>query len=257
MVVVGTTGESPTLTHEEDVNIFAAVKEAVGNRGSVIAGTGSNSTAETLMKTAKAEKIGVDGCLLVVPYYNKPSQAGLYQHFKTVAESTSLPCILYNIPGRTGTNLTAETTIELSKIDNIIGTKEASGNLAQITQIIIRSKDDFLVYSGNDSDTLPILSIGGYGVISVASHLAGKQMQEMIICAIEGRPQEAARIHGDLSPLFEATMVAGNPVSIKYALNYIGFPMGKPRPPLIEPDKESAAIIEEAIRKCRIDLRVE
>ncbi len=257
VVVVGTTGESPTLTHEEDVNVFAAVKEAVGNRGSVIAGTGSNSTAETLMKTSKAEKIGVDACLLVVPYYNKPSQEGLYEHFKTVAESTSLPCILYNIPGRTGTNLNAATTIKLSKIDNIIGIKEASGDLAQITRIITQTKDDFLVYSGNDSETLPILSIGGYGVISVASHLVGKQMQEMIICAIEGRPQEAARIHGNLSPLFEATMVAGNPVSIKYALNYIGFRMGKPRPPLKEPNKELAAIIEETIKKYRIDLPVE
>lgn len=254
VVVVGTTGESPTLTHEEDVKLFAAIKEAVGNKGAVIAGTGSNSTAETLMKTAQAEQIGVDACLLVVPYYNKPTQEGLYQHFKKVAESTSLPCILYNIPGRTGVNLTADTTIELSKIDNITGTKEASGDLIQIARIITHSKEDFLVYSGNDSDTLPILSIGGYGVISVASHLAGRQMKEMINCAIEGNPQKAAQIHRELLPLFEAMMVSGNPVSVKYALNCTGFRMGRPRPPLTEPDEKSSAIIEQTVKKYQIDL---
>ena len=256
VVVVGTTGESPTLTHEEDISLFAAIKEAVADRGSVVAGTGSNSTAEALMKTREAERIGVDACLLVVPYYNKPSQEGLYQHFKTIATSTSLPCILYNIPGRTGTNLSAKTTAQLSEIDNIIGTKDASGDLSHIANIIATSGEDFLVFSGNDSDTLPILSIGGYGVISVASHLAGKQMKEMINCAVEGKLMDAARMHRDLLPLFEAVMLSGNPVSIKYALNHIGFTVGNPRLPLVMPNETDSSTIAQVISRYRIDLPV-
>ncbi len=254
VVVVGTTGESPTLTHEEDIKIFAAVKEAVGNRGSVIAGTGSNSTAEALMKTSKAENIGVDACLLVVPYYNKPTQEGLYQHFKTIAESTSLPCILYNVPARTVVSLAPETTIRLSNIDNIIGLKEASGNLVQAAKTIASTEDGFLVYSGNDDDTLPLLSIGGHGVISVASHLVGRQMQKMITSAIEGKVEQAAQIHRDLLPLFNAMFVLANPIPIKHALNHIGFQVGLPRLPLTPPDNKSAAIIEDVINRYRIDL---
>src|SRR5271157_4929249 len=173
LVLAGTTGESPTLLHEEELILFAEVKKAVGNKGSIIANTGSNSTAEAVLSTKDAEKLGVDACLLVVPYYNKPSQEGLYQHFKTIAESTDLPCILYNVPSRTITSLSAETTIRLSKIPNIIGTKEASGNMDQITKIIKEAKPGFLVWSGNDGDTLPMLALGAHGVISVTSHLAG------------------------------------------------------------------------------------
>jgi len=176
VVVVGTTGESPTLIRAEELRLFREVKSAVGDRGAVIAGTGSNSTAEALETTKEAEKIGVDACLLVVPYYNKPTQEGLYEHYKTVAQSTSLPCILYNVPSRTVVNLSADTTIKLSRIDNIIGVKEASGNFEQISRIISNTDDDFFVWSGNDSDTLPMLALGGYGVISVASHLVGNQI---------------------------------------------------------------------------------
>ncbi len=254
VVIVGTTGESPTLTHEEDIKLFAAVREAVGDRGSVIAGTGSNSTSEALMKTREAERIGVDACLLVVPYYNKPTQEGLYQHFKTVAESTSLPCILYNVPARTVVNLAPETTIRLSEIDNMIGIKEASGNLDQITKIIAGTGDEFLVYSGNDNDTLPILSIGGYGVISVVSHLVGRQIKDMITNAVEGRPSQAARIHRDLLPLFNAMFMVANPIPIKYALNHVGFRVGLPRLPLIPPDEKSADAIEEVLARYQIDL---
>ncbi|MFO8010184.1 MAG: 4-hydroxy-tetrahydrodipicolinate synthase [Dehalococcoidia bacterium] len=254
IVVVGTTGESPTLTRDEEKRLFAEIKSAVGDRGSVIAGTGSNSTAEALMTTKEAERAGVDGCLLVVPYYNKPPQESLYLHFKAIAESTTLPCILYNVPGRTGTNLSAETTVRLSRIDNIIGIKEAGGNLVQIAAIISGAPGDFLVYSGNDSDTLPVLAIGGYGVISVTSHLVGRQMKEMINSAIEGRPAQASRIHRDLLPLFDAMFILANPIPIKYALNYIGFPVGQPRPPLTPPDQKSAAIIEDTLSKYQIDL---
>jgi len=254
VVVVGTTGESPTLIREEEIRLFAEVKSAIGDRGTVVAGTGSNSTAEAIATTKEAERIGVDACLLVVPYYNKPSQEGMYRHFKAVAESTSLPCILYNVPARTVVSISAETTIKLSEIDNIIGTKEASGNLDQISRIIDGTGDSFLVYSGNDNDTLPILSLGGYGVISVSSHLVGNRMQEMITSIIEGRIERAAQIHRSLLPLFSAMSVVSNPVPIKYALNHIGFRVGAPRLPLTPPDESSARIIEKALSNLQIDL---
>jgi len=243
VVLVATTGESPTLLREEEVHLLAEVKSAVGERGSVIAYTGSNSTAEALEATEKAERIGVDACLLVVPYYNKPTQEGLYQHFKTVAQSTSLPCILYNVPSRTVVNMSADTVIKLNQIDNIIGIKEASGNLEQISMIISNTRDDFLVWSGNDSDTLPILAIGGYGVISVISHLVGNQIKRMIDSFTSGKVDEAASIHRRLLPLINALFIVSNPIPVKYALNSIGFNVGKPRLPLIEPDEKSAAFI--------------
>ncbi len=256
LVVVGTTGESPTLIREEEYRLFREIKSAVGDRGIVIAGTGSNSTAEAVAATGEAEKIGVDGCLLVVPYYNKPTQEGLYQHFKTVADSTGLPCILYNVPSRTVTSLSAETIIRLSQIDNIIGVKEASGNLDQIARIISGTGDDFLVWSGNDNDTLPILAIGGYGIISVASQLVGNQIKQMIDSFVGGNAGEAARIHRHLLPLINALFIIANPIPIKYALNQIGFNVGKPRLPLVEPDEKTAAIIKDALKNYKIDLPV-
>ena len=256
VVVVGTTGESPTLMREEELCLFTEVKSAVGERGVVIAGTGSNSTAEAMKTTKEAERIGVDACLLVVPYYNKPTQEGLYQHFKTIAESTSLPCILYNVPSRTVANLSADTVIKLSYIDNIIGVKEASGNFGQISQIISNTRDDFLVWSGNDGDTLPILVLGGYGIISVASHLVGNQIKEMIDSFVSGKIGEAARMHHYLLPLIDALFIVGNPMPVKYALNYIGFNVGKPRLPLTEPDEKTAAFIRDILKDYRIDLPV-
>jgi len=256
VVVVGTTGESPTLTKEEEQRLFAEVKSAVGDRGAVVAGTGSNSTIEAIKATKKAEQIGVDACLLVVPYYNKPSQDGLYQHFEAVAQETSLPCILYNVPSRTVVSLSADTVIKLSQIDNIIGVKEASGNLSEIAKIINNAREDFLVWSGNDSDTLPILALGGYGVISVASQLVGSQIKEMIDAFFQGRTEEAASIHRHLLPLVEAIFIVSNPVPIKYALTHIGFNVGKPRLPLVEPDEKSAAIIRDTLKNYKIDLEV-
>ena len=254
VVVVGTTGESPTLIREEEIRLFAEIKSAVGERGTVIAGTGSNSTAEALEATREAEKAGVDACLLVVPYYNKPTQEGLYQHFKTIAQSTSLPCILYNVPARTVASLSHETVIRLSQIDNIIGIKEASGDFEQIAMMIYGAKKDFLVFSGNDGDTLPILALGGYGVISVASHLVGLQIKEMIEKGISGQMTQAAYIHHALLPLFKALFIVSNPIPIKHALNYIGFPVGQTRPPLTLPDEKSSALIESVLKKYRIDL---
>ncbi|HUV57133.1 MAG TPA: 4-hydroxy-tetrahydrodipicolinate synthase, partial [Dehalococcoidales bacterium] len=211
---------------------------------------------EAIKATKEAEKIGVDACLLVVPYYNKPTQEGLYQHFKTIAQGTNLPCIIYNVPSRTVTNLSADTLIRLSQIDNIIGVKEASGNLDQITKIIEGAKEGFLVWSGNDSDTLPILALGGYGVISVISNLVGNQVKEMIDSFINGKTDEAARIHRHLLPLVNAMFVVSNPIPVKYALNVVGFNAGKPRLPLVEPDEKTAATIKETLKNYKIDLPV-
>ncbi|MBU2609234.1 MAG: 4-hydroxy-tetrahydrodipicolinate synthase [Chloroflexi bacterium] len=254
LVAVGTTGESPTLVREEEYRLFAELKAAVGDGGAMIAGTGSNSTAEAIEATREAERIGVDACLLVVPYYNKPTQEGLYQHFQLIARSTSLPCILYNVPSRTVANLTADTVIRLSQIDNIIGIKEASSNLDQITSIISNTGEDFLVWSGNDSDTLPILAVGGYGVISVASHLVGNQLKKMITSFVGGNVNEAAAIHRHLLPLVNALFIVSNPSPLKYALNHIGFPVGKPRLPLTELDDKSAALLKDALEAYHIDL---
>ncbi|MFC1942105.1 4-hydroxy-tetrahydrodipicolinate synthase [Chloroflexota bacterium] len=256
LVVVGTTGESPTLIREEEKRLFTEIKSVVGDRGSVIAGTGSNSTAEAMEATREAEKIGVDACLLVVPYYNKPSQEGLYQHFKTIARSTSLPCILYNVPSRTITSLDVDTIVRLSQIDNIIGIKEASGNMDQVSHTISKVREDFLVWSGNDTDTFNLITLGGYGLISVASHLVGKQIKEMIDKILTGKIAEAAAIHRHLLPLVNALFIVSNPCPVKYALNQVGFNVGKPRLPLVEPDEKSAAIIGETLKKYKIDLPV-
>jgi len=256
VVVSGTTGESPTLSREEKLRLFAETKSALGNRGTVVAGTGSYNTKEGQELTKEAEKTGVDACLLVVPYYNRPTQQGLWEHFKAIAQSTTLPCILYNVPSRTVTNLAADTVIKLSQIDNIVGVKEASGNLGQIAEIIHRAKEDFLVYSGNDSDTFPILALGGYGVISVASHLVGIQIKDMMEKFLDGKPQEAAKIHRHLLPLVNALFIVSNPMPVKWALNYVGFPVGKPRLPLIEPDEKSADLIQATLKNYKVDLPI-
>ena len=254
LVISGTTGESPTLSKEEKMRLLKEVKSAVGNKGSVVAGTGTYSTRESVELTKEAEKAGADAALLVVPYYNKPTQQGLKEHFSAIAGSTSLPCILYNVPSRTITGLTADTVIELSRIENIIGLKEANGDLVQTARILDGAKKGFLVYSGNDSDTFPMLSIGGYGVISVTSHLVGIQMADMISKVVSGKAAKAAAIHRSLLPLMNVLFVVANPIPIKYALNYVGFNVGKPRLPLTPPDEKSAAIIESVLKKYKIDL---
>lgn len=256
VVVSGTTGESPTLSQEEKLRLFAEVKSAIADRGAVVAGTGNNDTRESQELTKEAEKIGVDACLLVVPYYNRPTQQGLWEHFKAIAQSTTLPCIIYNVPSRTVTNLAADTIIKLSQIDNIVGVKEASSNFGQIAEILQGTREDFLVYSGNDSDTFPILALGGYGVISVASHLVGIQIKDMMEKFLNGKPQEAARIHRYLLPLVNALFIVSNPVPVKWALNYVGFPVGKPRLPLVEPDEKSTDLIKAALKNYKIDLPI-
>jgi 4-hydroxy-tetrahydrodipicolinate synthase len=256
VMVSGTTGESPTLSRKEKLRLFAEIKSAVADRGAIVAGTGNYDTRESQELTKEAERVGVDACLLVVPYYNRPTQQGLWEHFKAIAQSTTLPCIIYNVPSRTVTNLAADTVIKLSQIDNIVGVKEASGNLGQIAEIIQGTKGDFLVYSGNDSDTFPILALGGYGVISVASHLIGIQIKDMMEKFLNGKPQEAAKIHRYLLPLVNALFIVSNPVPVKWALNYVGFPVGKPRLPLVEPDEKSADLIKATLKNYKIDLSI-
>jgi len=252
IVVHGTTGESPTLTHEEEYEMYRTVKKAVGGRVKIIAGTGSNSTAETLEATSHAEKIGVDGIMIVVPYYNKPSQEGMYQHYKAVAESTKLPIIIYNIQGRTGVNMTADTVARLAKIKNIVGIKEASGILEQTSEIRQKTPKDFVIYSGDDDKTLEIMKRGGCGVISVASHIAGKDIRKMCEAFNAGRVDEAERINARLSPLFKVLFITTNPTPVKAALAMIGQPVGGLRLPLIEADASE----KEQIRKVLKDLKL-
>jgi 4-hydroxy-tetrahydrodipicolinate synthase len=256
VVVAATTGESPTLSWEEEMRLFTEVKAAVGKRGTIIAYTGSNSTAEAVEATEKAEKIGVDGCLLVVPYYNKPTQEGIYQHFKTVAASTSLPIIMYNIPGRVVINMSVETMVRLSQIKNIVGVKEANGDMGHVAKTLEQADKDFLIWSGNDNDTFHIMALGGYGTIGVATHLVGKQIKQMMDDIRNGRLAEAAAIHRHLLPLVDALFIEPNPAPLKYALNHIGFDVGKPRLPLVEVSPKSAETIKETLKKYQIDLQV-
>ena len=257
LVVAGTTGEAPTLTHDEKLKLFAAVKEAADGRGATIAGTGTNDTAASIELSQEAERIGVDGLLLTVPYYNKPTQDGLYRHFEAVARATRLPCILYNIPSRTGVNMTAEITLRLSRMPNIVGIKESSGDLVQIARIIDDAGDDFRVWSGDDALTLPILALGGYGAIAVVAHLAGVQLHQIIDDYLAGRTAEAASGHRRLLPLMQTLMtVASNPTPVKYALNQVGFRVGAPRLPLVEPEGDAAERITEQVRRSQIDLAV-
>lgn len=256
LAICGTTGESPTLSPDEKLRLFAAIKDEVGAGATVLAGTGGHNTAEVSHLTREAERTGVDGSLQVTPYYNRPSQAGLVAHFTAIAESTSLPLMLYNVPSRTSVNMTAETQIALSRIPNIIGTKEASGRLDQIAQIISDAEPGFLVWSGDDESTLPILGIGGYGVVSVASHLVGRQIARMIERHAAGDTAEAARIHRGLLPLYKALFITTNPVPVKHALNARGFAVGGTRLPLVGTTAAEAAAIERELERHVIDLPV-
>lgn len=239
LVVCGTTGESPALSWDEEYELFRVVQQAVAGKAQVIAGTGSNSTHEAIQATQKAAKLGLDGSLQVVPYYNKPPQSGLYQHFKAIAEATpDLPMVLYNIPGRTGQNLQPETVIRLAEIPNIVAIKEASGNLDQASQIRRSTPVEFAIYSGDDSLTLPLLSVGGQGVVSVASHLVGLQLQSMLQAFFVGQVQSAINIHLQLFPLFKALFLTTNPIPVKAALQLQGWQVGSPRLPLTPPPDE-------------------
>jgi len=242
LVVAGTTGESPTLTTEEKVALFKFCVEVVDGRVPVIAGTGSNNTRASISLTSLAEEAGVDGIMLVAPYYNKPSQEGLFQHFKAISESTVLPVMLYNIPGRSVINMTVDTIVRLSKIENIVAIKEASGNLDAMAEIISLTADDFTLYSGDDGLTLPVLAIGGAGVVSVASHIIGNEIQEMVNSFKNGHLKDASSAHRSLLPIMKALFASPNPTPVKAALNITGVNVGGVRLPLVplNTDQESA-----------------
>ncbi|ANA83118.1 4-hydroxy-tetrahydrodipicolinate synthase [Paenibacillus glucanolyticus] len=246
LVIAGTTGESPTLSETEKLELFSfAVKQAAG-RSKIIAGTGSNDTAHSAELTKKAEDCGVDGILLVAPYYNKPNQEGLYRHFEAIAAATSLPVMLYNVPGRTGISLSTATTLRLAQLPNIVATKECA-SIDQVTSIVAGAPDGFIVYSGDDSAALPALSVGAYGIVSVASHIAGAQMKDMIHAYVEGDVKEAAKLHQSLFPLFkglfECPEPLPNPSAVKFALTERGYQVGDVRLPLVSPSENEAAFI--------------
>ncbi|MCC3425168.1 MAG: 4-hydroxy-tetrahydrodipicolinate synthase [Microcoleus sp. PH2017_29_MFU_D_A] len=239
LVMCGTTGESPTMSWDEEYQLFQVVQKAVAGKALVIAGAGSNSTSEAIEATQKAAKLGLDGCLQVVPYYNKPPQEGLYNHFRAIAQSApELPIMLYNIPGRTGQNMLPETVARLAEIPNIVAVKEASGNLDQASQIRCLTSPEFAIYSGDDSLTLPMLAVGGSGVVSVASHLVGEQLQQMIKAFEAGQVQVATQIHLQLFDLFKALFLTTNPIPVKAALKLQGWDVGSTRPPLCAPPLE-------------------
>jgi 4-hydroxy-tetrahydrodipicolinate synthase len=233
LVVAGTTGESPTLTTEEKIALFRHVVQVVDGRVPVIAGTGSNNTRASIELTKKAEEIGVDGVMIVAPYYNKPNQEGIYQHYKAIAESTTLPIMVYNIPGRAVVNIAVETIVRLSEIPNIVAVKDASGNLDAMTEIIAKTREDFMLYSGDDGLTLPVLAIGGSGVVSVASHVIGNEMKEMITAFERGDHQTAAKLHQKLLPIMKGLFAAPSPVPVKTALQIKGLDVGSVRLPLV------------------------
>lgn len=252
LIVTGTTGEGPTLTEDEKLELYLVTKRAVGS-ASIIAGTGNYNTAESIHLTREAERCGVDGALLVVPYYNNPPQEGLYQHFKAIAEATSLPCILYNVPPRAPRNLEASTLKRLAEIDNIVGLKEASGKLEQFNAVVAAAPDGFLIYRGNDSDTFTLMSLGGYGVISVSAHLVAGQTRRMVEALARGEREEARELHLKLLPLVEALFWQPNPMPVKAALNELGFKIGKPRLPLVDLNDAEKARLRAVLQQYEFD----
>ncbi len=258
LVVSGTTGESPTLSNHEKLALFEATVEIAHERGAtVVAGTTTYNTAESIELSREARALGVDGILGTVPYYNNPPQEGLFQHFRAIAEAVELPVILYNIPARSPRNMEASTTLRLAReVPNIIGVKEASGNFKQIGDIINNAPDGFFVWSGNDSDTLTTLALGGYGVVSVAGHLVGVQISQMIRAFLAGDNQQAAEIHHRLMPLVDALFVTSSPIPLKYALNRVGMQVGETRLPLVPIDAKSQAAMDAALAVVDVDLQV-
>ncbi|WP_206093448.1 4-hydroxy-tetrahydrodipicolinate synthase [Paenibacillus yonginensis] len=246
LVISGTTGESPTLSTEEKLLLFDfAVKHAAG-RCKIIAGTGTNSTEASIKMTKEAEKLGVDGALLVVPYYNKPNQEGMFRHFEAIATSTTLPIMLYNVPSRTVACLSTETILRLAEIHNIVAVKECAP-LEQVAQVVSAAPAGFRVYSGEDAATLPALAVGGHGIVSVASHIAGAEMKDMIEAYLGGEVAKAAKLHQRLLPLFkglfEAPHPVPNPVAVKFALNERGISVGSVRLPLVPATEEEQQFI--------------
>ena len=252
LVVTGSTGEAATLSDEEKLKLYSTVLDAVGDKATVIAGTGSNDTRASITLTQQAEKFGVHGAMLVGPYYNKPPQEGFYQHFKAIAQSTDLPLIIYNVPGRTASNILPVTVARLAEIKNIVAIKEASGNLQQISEIINTTPNDFALYSGDDSLTLPVLAVGGVGIISVAAHIVGNRMQEMIAAFFNKDLVKAQDIQSELLPFFKTMFITTNPIPVKTSVNLLGLNSGPFRLPLIPANASEFEQIKNIMHKMNI-----
>jgi 4-hydroxy-tetrahydrodipicolinate synthase len=249
ILVCGSTGEWPTLTREERLTLFAETVRVVDGRAPVLAGVGSSSTHETVTLVREVDDLDVAGYSVVAPYYNKPSQEGLYRHFRAVAESTDKPVLIYNIPSRTGVNITADTQIRLAGVENILGVKESSGDFTQISQVIGQTAEDFYVYSGDDKYTLPLLALGADGVVSVAAHVVGVPIRRMIEAYATGDLPSAQRIHHRLFPFFEELFKVSNPVMIKAALELVNIPVGGVRPPLVDATPEEKRELRRVMAK--------
>ena len=250
LVPAGTTGEAATLSYEEHVEVVKYVAET--SKLPVIGGAGSNSTKEAVWLAKEVEKAGAEAAMLVTPYYNKPNQEGLYQHYKTVASEVSIPIIVYNVPSRTGINTTPELIRKLAGIDNIVGIKEASGNLKQISEIIRTTPEDFILLSGDDFLTLPILCLGGKGVISVAANVAPHLMKEMYEAFVGGELKKATEIHHKLTPLFDVLFIDTNPIPVKRAMDLMGLAAGKPRLPLVELSEEKTERVKAVLKELEL-----
>jgi 4-hydroxy-tetrahydrodipicolinate synthase len=247
IVVAGSTGESPTLTHKEKSELFQAVGEVVRGRGKLICGTGTYSTAETLELTQAAEDAGADGLLVVTPYYNKPPQRGLIAHFERVADATDLPIIVYNIPGRTATRIEHDTLLQLAQRPNIVAVKDSTGDFQGVSRLMAEAPPDFEVYSGDDWATFGYVCLGAVGIVSVASHLVGPQIRQMIELIETGDVPAARKIHEALSPLFNALFITSNPIPLKAALEMLGLPAGVPRLPLVPATPEERGRVRKAL----------
>jgi len=253
LIPCGTTGESPTLSHREHMKVIEIVQEETAGRVPVIAGTGSNSTAEAIEMTVAAEKLGVQGSLQVSPYYNRPNQEGIYRHFKAIADSTSLPLILYNIPARTGRNVEVDTVLRLAELENVVGIKEASGDILQVSSILEETRKagkEFFVYSGEDAVTFLVLCLGGHGCIAAVAHVLGKEFSRMCRLVWEGRIEEARELHFRVLPLVRALFCEPNPTAIKQALNWMGVKVGGVRSPLVEMTEKG----KETLRRAMLEL---
>ena len=256
LVLTGTTGEAPALSDDEQVAVWRAVRAAVGPDVGLVAGASTNATTESLRIVEQGAAAGMDALMLTVPYYNKPPQEGLVRHFTALAEATPLPCIVYNVPSRTALNMTAETTLRLAGVPSIIGVKEASGDFDQIRAIIDGAPEGFRVWSGNDGDTARLVGMGGYGVISVASHLVGRQIRELVLAAAEGRADDARALHERLLPLVDVLFIESNPIPVRFALNEVGVKVGEPRLPLVPASDAAQAAIRAELARHRIDVTV-
>ena len=249
LIVSGTTGESPTVFYPQKIELFKAVIEAVGDRVPVLANVGDNCTADSVDFAREVVKLGVDGIMTVVPYYNKPPQEGLYRHFKSIALAAEIPMILYNIPGRCVINMEAETTLRLAhEIDNIVAIKEASGKFDQIKKIIDEAPEGFMVLSGDDDATFRIMELGGYGVISTIGNLAPERMRQIVYLMAEGDVVNAEKVHLALQPLMKELFVTANPIMVKEAMKLVGFDCGGVRLPLIDATAEQSAKLAEVMR---------